>query len=124
MLDADPVGERQEQVVRQLQGRVGDRDPEQHGVVPHERVGAPVAEGEQGVREAVGDLQLRVLEAVVDPAVVDRAAGGGDRLAVEVGERLDRRVVPDEQPPGCLVVRPREVDACVTVGRVGERRDD
>ena len=60
----------------------------------------------------------------MDPAVVDRAARRGDRLAVEVGERLDRRVVPDEQPPGCLVVRPREVDACVTVGRVGERRDD
>src|SRR5919206_1751620 len=37
LLDADPVREREKRVVRELEVAVGGRDPEQHGVVPHQR---------------------------------------------------------------------------------------
>ena len=88
----------------QLRAAVGGRHGQQDGVVVHHRVGATLLEREHRVRERVGDDDLGVLEAVLHPAVVDRAARRRDALAGEVRELLHRTVVLDEQPAGRLVV--------------------
>ena len=48
-----PYGQREERVVRQLGRPVGRGDTDEDGVVPHQRVGPALVEGEQRVREAV-----------------------------------------------------------------------
>ena len=88
--------------------RSGDGDPEKDGVVPHECVRTSVADSEQGVREAVRDDELRVLEAVLHPAVVDRAARRRDRLAGELRQSVVGRGVRHEEAAGGLVVGPEK----------------
>ena len=119
-----PYGPLEEQVVGHLRRGVRRRDQRERRVVEHDGVGPSLVEGEDGVRDAVHDDHLCGGEAPLHPAVVDRAARRRDLLAANVGEALDRRVVLDEQPPRRVVVRPREVDPRVAVGRVRERRDD
>ena len=97
LLDPDAVRLLEEQVVRQLRARVRRGDQRERRVVEHDRVGAALVEGQHGVRDAVHHDELRVREAALHPAVVDRAARRRDPLAADVGEALDRRVVLDEQ---------------------------
>ena len=104
--------------------RVRRRDQGERRVVEHDRVGATLVEREDGVRDAVHDDHLGAREAPLHPAVVHGAARRRDLPAADVGKRPDRRVVLDEQSAGRVVVRPREVDPRVPIGRVRERRDD
>ena len=86
-----PNGASRNVVVRQLRVAVGGRDRQQDGVVVHDRVGTALVERQHRVRERVGDDDLGALEAVLHPAVVDRAARRRHLLARDVRELLHRR---------------------------------
>ena len=101
--DPDSVREREEGVVRSA-SRSG-RSPRlpTSTVSSHMSASArPLVEGEQRVREARPDEHLGVRVALLQPAVVDRPARRRDLPPADVAQRLDRRVVLDEQPPVAL----------------------
>ena len=91
LLDADPVRDRQEHVVRELRGAIGGRDPTST-VSSHIRASArPWLNASSAFVKLSVDDHLRVREAVLHPAVVDRAARRRDLASPDVGERLHRR---------------------------------
>ena len=126
LLDADPVRRARGTCRSSASSSVGRRRSPTRTVSSHISASArPWLNASSAFVKLSVDDQLRVREAALDPAVVDRAATSSRSSCPAMSlSVLDRRVVLDEQAARSPCSTPARSRSACRGRRVGERRDD